>query len=296
MRSFILALTLTLSVMGINQVDAEEVTFEFTATVTRASDSAALTGLQVGDQISGYYTFDDTDPGAPSSTGDPAVFVYQPILDATVFLGQVTLSGLDPTGRFYTNRIVVGDERLLSNGAGEDIYDVTFAGFASGVECETTEPTAAATFILRADAPSNFIASTDLPKLPPDIALADRFNWVSVSTCRESSDRVSIEGVLTGLTLQSPQGLLEELAALVTEINASAGISKSLDTKLDAALIALDDTNENNDGAALQSMYAFCNSTEAQRGKKLTDEEADVLIEAANSIIAAIDENAPPCN
>jgi hypothetical protein len=50
-------------------------------------------------------------------------------------------------------------------------------------------------------------------------------------------------------------------------------------------------------GGAVQHTNAhFCNSVEAQRGKKLTDEEADQLVELATAVIAAIDENAAPCN
>ena len=91
------------------------------------------------------------------------------------------------------------------------------------------------------------------------------------------------------------QEQLEVLAALVMELNIQAGISNALDSKISVTLAALDDSNEQNDGAALNSMYAFCNATEAQRGNKLTDEQARQLTVAANNIIAAIDEFAPQC-
>lgn len=89
---------------------------------------------------------------------------------------------------------------------------------------------------------------------------------------------------------------LEELTTLVIDINLEAGVSNSLDSKLNAAIAALDDTNEANDGAALNSLYAFCNSVSAQRGKKISDVQADDLIAAANRIIASIDEFAPGCD
>jgi len=59
--------------------------------------------------------------------------------------------------------------------------------------------------------------------------------------------------------------------------------------------MALEDANQNNDGAALNSMYALCSSVEAQRGKKLSTEDADTLIIAANAVIASLDEYATPC-
>lgn len=93
----------------------------------------------------------------------------------------------------------------------------------------------------------------------------------------------------------TPSEQLEDLATLVVDINLQAGISNSLDSKLDATLTALDDTNENNDAAAINSLYAFCSNVEAQRGKKLTVEQADQLIEGANGIISSLDENASLC-
>ena len=89
---------------------------------------------------------------------------------------------------------------------------------------------------------------------------------------------------------------LEDLADLILEINLQAGISNALDSKLNSVFSALDDQNENNDVAALNSMYAFCSSVSAQTGKKLSVDEANSLINAANGIIGALDEFAALCN
>lgn len=105
-------------------------------------------------------------------------------------------------------------------------------------------------------------------------------------------------GLVTKFGIMAPRTIaeqLEDLASLVLEINLQSGISNSLDAKLQTALAALDDTNENNDGAALNSMYAFCSNVEAQRGKKLTNAQADELIGAVNGIISTLDEFAPLC-
>ena len=95
--------------------------------------------------------------------------------------------------------------------------------------------------------------------------------------------------------VSDPSAAIAEIIDQVMNLNLQQGISNSLDAKLDSALNALDDSNNNNDGAALNSMYAFCNSVEAQRGKKIPDAAADALIAAANGAIAALDENAMPC-
>ncbi len=56
-------------------------------------------------------------------------------------------------------------------------------------------------------------------------------------------------------------------------------------TCLNAAFGALEDENENNDIAAINTLGAFINVVEAQRGKKIPEAEADALIAAAMEII-----------
>ncbi len=56
-------------------------------------------------------------------------------------------------------------------------------------------------------------------------------------------------------------------------------------TCLNAAFGALEDENENNDAAAVNTLEAFINAVEAQRGKKIPEAEADALIAAAQEII-----------
>ena len=45
-----------------------------------------------------------------------------------------------------------------------------------------------------------------------------------------------------------------------------------------------------NDGAAINQLNAFINAVEVQSGKKLTEEQAEELIAAAEAIIAGIEE------
>lgn len=83
----------------------------------------------------------------------------------------------------------------------------------------------------------------------------------------------------------TPTYLLSELVDLVFDTNLAAGVSNSLDTKLEAALAAIVDANSNNDVAAINSMHAFVNSVEAQRDKQLTAAQADQLIDLADQIL-----------
>jgi hypothetical protein len=87
---------------------------------------------------------------------------------------------------------------------------------------------------------------------------------------------------------RSPRELLSELVSRVIQLNLSKGISNSLDAKLNAVMAALDDTQTGNDTAAINVMFAFINSVEAQRGKGLTTSQADSLVSAAQQIISAL--------
>ena len=90
------------------------------------------------------------------------------------------------------------------------------------------------------------------------------------------------------VTIQTPAEATDDLVDLVETFNLQQGISNSLDTKLDAALEALNDVNVNNNQAAINSLQAFINAVEAQRGNKITNEQADTLIAEAQAIISSL--------
>jgi parallel beta-helix repeat protein len=82
-----------------------------------------------------------------------------------------------------------------------------------------------------------------------------------------------------------PPQAIQALVVQVMTLNLQQGIGNSLDAKLDTALKALDDINENNDDAAINTMQAFINAVEAQSGNQISTEDADALIAAAQEII-----------
>jgi hypothetical protein len=98
----------------------------------------------------------------------------------------------------------------------------------------------------------------------------------------------AIYGINFTVTLTSndvdPVAAIEDLAVTVFDMNLQNGIENSLDSKLDAALAALEDANVNNDGAACNSLSAFISAVEAQRNKKITNAQADQLIASAQEI------------
>ncbi|MHC4445821.1 MAG: SBBP repeat-containing protein [Planctomycetota bacterium] len=85
--------------------------------------------------------------------------------------------------------------------------------------------------------------------------------------------------------VDDPAEAIEALIAAVISLNLQQGIANSLDAKLGAALQAIDDINANNDVAAINTLEAFINAVEAQRGGWISDADADALIAAALCII-----------
>ena len=114
---------------------------------------------------------------------------------------------------------------------------------------------------------------------------------------RANLDGSGLEDLVTGLadpfgivlgpgpSVEDPAEAIEALIGAVISLNLKRGITNSLDTKLGAALNALDDVNTNNDVAAINTLEAFMNAVVAQSGDKIPEADADGLIEAAVNII-----------
>jgi len=94
-------------------------------------------------------------------------------------------------------------------------------------------------------------------------------------------------GLFAFFTLVSAEDLLTDLMIVVANLNLDMGMDNSLDSKLQNAL---DRTQSGDVPSALGIMHAFILSIDAQRGKKLTEMQADELIAAAQEIISALEE------
>jgi hypothetical protein len=95
----------------------------------------------------------------------------------------------------------------------------------------------------------------------------------------------TVAGCLYDYVPQTPSERVNDLIETTTQINLANGIANAYDSKLESAFSALEDANTKNDGAAFNKLYAFIHSVEAQRGGKLTDAEADLLIASAMRVI-----------
>jgi hypothetical protein len=74
----------------------------------------------------------------------------------------------------------------------------------------------------------------------------------------------------------TPGSATIELINTTAEINAQSGILNPLDAKLDSAVKALDDVNDNNDASTVYKLQAFINAVEAQRGNHISEDDANI--------------------
>jgi len=85
--------------------------------------------------------------------------------------------------------------------------------------------------------------------------------------------------------IQDPAELIAKLIDHVLSLNLQHGIENSLDSKLDAALQAIEDVNDNNNVAAANALQAFINAVQAQSGNHIPELDAlDLEIEALEII------------
>lgn len=92
----------------------------------------------------------------------------------------------------------------------------------------------------------------------------------------------------SGWETPTPEQAIRDLIDIVESMNLQQGIDNSLDAKLTSALDALEALKADQRNDAINKLHAFINEVEAQREKKLTNEQADHLIAATQEIIDLI--------
>ena len=102
------------------------------------------------------------------------------------------------------------------------------------------------------------------------------------------SARVGTESDLALLRYESistPDALIGRTTTLVNSFNLPAGTTSSLNSQLNDALTAV---LAGNDAEACVSLQAFINHVQAQTGKKISESQAEELLNAANEIRSTI--------
>jgi len=86
----------------------------------------------------------------------------------------------------------------------------------------------------------------------------------------------------------TPSEVVADIVEQVVDFDVNGRIEGSLIAKLQTARRALDNDRKNSRTIAVNSLDAFINAVEAQRSKKISEAEADVIIVLAQEIIAAL--------
>jgi hypothetical protein len=121
----------------------------------------------------------------------------------------------------------------------------------------------------------------DRTVLPPDLPVP---NFAS----RTIFARVTSLSPFVIVKLKSAEQLLNDLIAVVRSFNLQRGIENSLDAKLQNAQDALSAAKARDKVGACQMMTAFNNEVQAQRGKAITEDQANQLTSGANPIRTAL--------
>lgn len=119
--------------------------------------------------------------------------------------------------------------------------------------------------------------------LTPTHSYADHGIYTVALTITDDDGGIGISSV--EIEVKSPAGASEVIIESIEEMDLQRGTENSLVSKLESAIESMD---KGNDNAAENKLNALINQVEAKRGKKIPDDEADALIDAAQHIIANI--------
>lgn len=273
--------------LGSSAVVAEQVSFVATGTVVFVSPNALLSGhlsypVELGDELRFSYTFESTTPDQSSSAYFSRYSAIE-VVRVEVANNVVTFSPCSGCN----NRIDVEND----NPADGQYQD----GYRAGA-WDSLSPSAKfalLAFYASGAEPIALLTTTTLPIVPPNPIdfLQAGGESVFFLTFLDNGVPSEIHAAITSLTvgsLKSPRELLTELAQAVVALNVSAGISNSLDSKLSNAIAALEDEKRGDTSSAINMLNSFINEVTAQRGVRLTDGQANQLVDMASAIIDAI--------
>lgn len=122
----------------------------------------------------------------------------------------------------------------------------------------------------------------------------DGGTWVDVTTTVDTSANL-VCGEVTSFSPfvvvepDTPEHLLARLQDELASLNLPKGIAQALQAKLEAAAAALADGRPNGTGVASNVLAAFVNQLHAQRGKKVSTADADLLEAHAGIVSAALE-------
>jgi len=171
-------------------------------------------------------------------------------------------------------------------------YQTVNLGDAASVDAEFSDPGIADTHTATIDwGDGIFEAGTVSESAGSGTVIGSHvYDWPGIyEVTVEVADDDSVDSdTFTVEVLPVPEVMFGILSDDIDAIDLPKGTENSLNASLDTAMKVLEDSNPKNDVAAINSLEAFINKIEAQRGKKISDGDADVLIAKAQDIIAAL--------
>ena len=280
--------------------------FPVTVDVSSGPQTVTLTS-EITDELSGvwhaYVLF-------RSPSGNQEQMFYFAIVSGDAHDGTYRAEGVIPqyaeAGTWQVRYLVMDD--AVGNGRGYERDDLAGLGFPTEFEVVLNQPPVAnagpdKNLIVKELAEFDSTGSSD-----PDGTIAS-YQWdFGDGTTGEglsASHAYSAAGTYTvTLTVIDDEGAtatdtalvvvhevayaIDSLSELVTSYNLKQGIANSLDSKLENALDALSAANAGQRQDVANKLEAFINAVEAQRGKELTNAQADALVSLARRILAVL--------
>ncbi|HJU42427.1 MAG TPA: PKD domain-containing protein, partial [Vicinamibacterales bacterium] len=250
---------------------------------------AAQATLRV-DVTAPVITANDITAEATSNSGAAVTLVFSATddFDSNPVVVADHTSGVFPLG---TTEVIVTATDAAGNTSNKTmlvtVVDTTAPGLSlpGDITVDATSPQGAVVnySATATDLVSGNIAVSCAP--PPGSTFAIGTTTVPCSATDAAGNTVS--GSFTVL-VQAAAAQVTQLITTVQSFNLQQGIANSLDAKLQIILTALNDANNGNSTAVCNQLAAFINETLAQSDKKLTVEQANQLIAAAEQIRAVI--------
>lgn len=266
------------------EATAGVVTWKATGKVTGISTSAGnipeFASAAVGDPFTLTLKFDASSDVYTLLSGQ-AGFRYR-YTDAVVSVAfDIAGAGLQRTNQGFTSIDILDDFSFVFS-ADPPADGISLIWGASSTQ---TGGFAQLGLIFRGPEYLDIFAGPGLPEDPSPLLTQLSIHQVQFI---DGSDAVvgTVESVIR--ELPTPADQIGDLIGLVMNLNIQAGIGSSLDSKLQNALDALDRAQAGDTASATGILYAFIQSVEAQRGKQLTNEQADQLIATAQAVIDAL--------
>lgn len=278
--SLVLASCVALLLAGSTQsLLAEDVTFQFRTTI----DASSVHGPHSAPLVV-TYTFDSNLENGDISSGWGW---YVPI-HMTLQVGKECVTA--------TGAISIGNNA----GGMQDEYNVAFDEFTFFGQLFGCDVRAFRFLLVDSDATMfddislplspAFAAGTDFIQVNLDLWDPTRYQQVGLGFSEQPGtppeDKTPFS--LISVHLGDPVTLIGDLGADVVSLGLFQGLENGLLAKLDGAVKALTDGNENNDHVAANKLEEFINQVAAQQGKELSEAEAQALIDEAENVIIVL--------